>query len=260
MQPASDVCALEARWLHKAFRGVPVLSGVDLQVSPGETLVILGQSGSGKTVLLKHLNGLLKPDSGQIFIEGVEISRWSEVQLNRIRLKIGMLFQEAALFDSLTVGENVGFALYERARLDQATIRQRVRECLAQVGLEGIESLRPAELSGGMKKRVGLARALALQPAILLYDEPTSGLDPASNTQINTLIRRLQHELSVTSVIVTHDMECARQVADRIALLHHGRIALNGPPAEILQSTEPALRAFYGERPDPSNAESEVSA
>jgi phospholipid/cholesterol/gamma-HCH transport system ATP-binding protein len=218
----------------------------------------LGRSGSGKTILLKHFNGLLRPDSGQILIEGFEISGLSETRLNRIRLKIGMLFQEAALFDSLTVGENVSFALYEHTRLDWAEIRQRVRDCLAQVGLEGVESLRPAELSGGMKKRVGLARALALQPAILLYDEPTSGLDPASSAQINTLIRRLQQELSVTSVIVTHDLQCARQVADRIALLHHGRIALSGPPDEIFQSTEPELQTFWGdrpERPDLSNTE-----
>jgi phospholipid/cholesterol/gamma-HCH transport system ATP-binding protein len=248
MQSDSDVSMLEVRALHKAFHDRPILQGVDLYVCRGETLAILGQSGSGKTVLLKHLNGLLRPNAGQVFMDGIEISRLREAQLNRIRLKIGMLFQEAALFDSLTVGENVGFALFEHARLDRAAIRQRVRDCLAQVGLEGSEPLRPAELSGGMKKRVGLARALALQPSILLYDEPTSGLDPAGRTQINALIRRLQRELGVTSVVVTHDIESAQQVADRIALLHWGRIALSGSPETILQSTEPALQAFWGDR------------
>ncbi len=244
---------IEVRALHKAFGGQAVLRGVDLQVRPGETLGILGASGSGKTVLLKHLNGLLRPDAGQVWIAGQEITRLSEARLGPIRLQLGMLFQEAALFDSLSVGRNVGFALYEHTKLSREQIERRVRDCLAQVGLAGSEQLRPVELSGGMKKRVGLARALALQPRILLYDEPTSGLDPAGRAQINGLIRRLQRELEVTAVLVTHDIESARQVSDRLALLHRGRIVLSAPPQEFFRSAAPELREFWGEREQPWN-------
>ncbi len=237
---------IEVRDLHKALGGRPVLRGVNLRVRRGEIFVVLGRSGGGKTVLLKHLVGLLRPDRGEVFIEGTEITRLPERALDRVRLRMGMLFQEGALFDSLTVFENVAFPLREHTRLSFREIRRRVRECLKMVGLrsEEVEGLYPEALSGGMKKRVALARALALRPQIVLYDEPTSGVDPAMGREIHGLIARLSRELEVTSVVVTHDWESAFPIADRVALLEGGRIAAEGPPEEFQASEDAAVRAF----------------
>lgn len=237
--------AIEVQGLFKSLGGRPVLRGVDLPVERGETLVIIGRSGCGKTVLLKHIIGLMKPDSGCVLVDGVELGRLSERELDRLRLKFGMLFQEAALFDSLTVFENVGFALREHTRMSRETIRSRVKECLALVGLDGIENLYPEALSGGMKKRVGLARAVAMNPEIILYDEPTSGVDPLMGEEINLLIQKLRDQLGVTSLVVTHDLESALTLGDRIALLEGGRIAALGTPTELHEMDEPVVREFF---------------
>ena len=238
--------AVEVRDLHKALGGRSVLRGVDLVIRKGEIFVILGRSGGGKTVLLKHLVGLLRPDRGKVFIDGVEITRLPERALDRVRLKVGMLFQEGALFDSMTVFENVAFPLREHTRLRFREIRARVRECLKRVGLGDpeIERLYPEALSGGMKKRAALARALVLEPEIVLYDEPTSGVDPAMAGEINALIRKLARELGVTSVVVTHDLESAFQIADRVALLEGGTIVAEGPPEEFRAREDEVVRAF----------------
>ena len=206
--------------------------------------MIIGRSGCGKSVLLKHIVGLLKPDSGQVFIDNQDVTRYNEEELNRMRLKIGMLFQGAALFDSLSVGGNVGFTLREHTDLDEATITKRVRESLELMGLKGVEELMPAELSGGMKKRVGLARAICARPDIILYDEPTTGVDPIMADAINTLIRQLHDKLEVTSIAVTHDMISACKIADRISMLYDGRIIENGTPEEIKNSKDPVVQQF----------------
>ena len=230
--------------LTKEFGGHAVLRGVNLTIREGETMVIIGRSGCGKSVLLKHVVGLLRPDEGQVLVDGQEISRLEGEPLNRIRLKIAMLFQGAALFDSLTVGENVAFPLEEHAHLPPPQIQSRVRECLSLVGLAGIEHLKPAELSGGMRKRVGLARALALQPRVLLYDEPTTGVDPIMADVINRLIKELHDQLKVTGIVVTHDMVSAYKIGDRIAMLHEGQIAQVGTVNEIRSTTNPVVRQF----------------
>lgn len=235
---------IEIRDLHKALGGRPVLRGVDLTVRRGERAVILGRSGCGKTVLLKHIVGLLKPDRGRVCVDGIDIAALSERELDRVRLKIGMLFQEAALFDSMSVYENIAFPLREHTRMRAGEIRARVGECLELVGLEGIEKLRPEELSGGMKKRVALARAIALRPEIVLYDEPTSGVDPVMGQEINALIVRLSEELGVTSVVVTHDVEGAFDIAEHVALLDGGRIVAEGAPEEFRRLEHPAVAAF----------------
>ena len=230
--------------LTKRFGQHAVLQGMNLTIREGETMVIIGRSGCGKSVLLKHIVGLLRPDEGQVWVEGQEISRERGGPLNQVRLKVAMLFQGAALFDSLTVGGNVAFPLEEHSTLSQAAIEARVRECLGLVGLAGIEHLKPAELSGGMRKRVGLARALALQPKVLLYDEPTTGVDPVMADVINRLIKELHDRLKVTGIVVTHDMVSAYKVGDRIAMLHEGRIAQVGSVDEIRSTTNPVVRQF----------------
>ena len=230
--------------LHKEFGRHPVLRGLNLTIRDGETLVIIGRSGIGKSVLLKHIIGLMKPDEGQVIVDGEEVSRADEEMLRRIRMKFGMLFQGAALFDSLTVGENVAFPLREHTAMEEAAIQARVVECLGYVGLSGIEHLKPAELSGGMRKRVGLARALAIKPQVILYDEPTTGVDPIGADAINRLIMSLHDRLKVTGVVVTHDMVSAYKVADRIAMLHEGRILQVGTVEEIRSTSNPVVRQF----------------
>jgi len=230
--------------LTKSFGTTPVLRGIDLEIETGETMVVIGQSGSGKSVLLKHLIGILKPDKGEIYIDGLEITSLGEEELQRITRKFGMLFQASALFDSLTVGENVSFGLERYTDHSPAEIKRIVAESLNKVGLEGIEGLMPYELSGGMKKRVGLARAIAYGPEIILYDEPSTGIDPIRADAINDLINDLKRDLSVTSVVITHDMVSSYKVADRIAMLYEGRIIEIGNPAEIQASSNPIIQQF----------------
>jgi phospholipid/cholesterol/gamma-HCH transport system ATP-binding protein len=214
--------------LEKTFGGNHVLRGVDLDVGRGETLVVLGGSGSGKSVLLRHAIGLTRPDAGEVYVDGEPLSAMDEEELVQTRKKLGMLFQGGALFDSMNVFENVAFALREHTSLSEEEIERRVREKLALVELEGVEEKMPSDLSGGMKKRVALARSIALEPAGILYDEPTTGLDPITAMSINEMIRSMQKRLAVTSVVVTHDIQSARIVADRIAFLFEGRIGFLG--------------------------------
>jgi len=230
--------------LHKQFEGHQVLNGIDLEVGRCETLVIIGRSGCGKSVLVKHINGLLRPDRGHIYVDDEDITQLRGKQLFRARRKFGMLFQGAALLDSMTVGENVGLGLRHHTRLREDEIRKRVGEKLAQVGLSGLENKYPAELSGGMKKRVGLARAMALDPQCIILDEPTTGLDPIMADVINELILKLQKDLCITSIAVTHDMVSATKIADRIAMLYDGRIIFDGPPEEIRRTDDPVVQQF----------------
>ncbi|MCK4547234.1 MAG: ABC transporter ATP-binding protein [Candidatus Eisenbacteria sp.] len=235
---------IEIKGIEKSFGDHQVLAGVDLTVGTGETMVILGRSGCGKSVLLKLVIGLLKPDSGQVLVGGEPVPYDRPGDLFRMRGKFGMLFQAAALFDSLTVGENVGLGLKENTSLNAGEISRRVKEKLLTVGLDGAEFLKPAELSGGMKKRVGLARALAMDPEYILYDEPTTGLDPVMGGVINELIRDLQHKFRATSIAVTHDIHSAFRIGDRIALLHEGRIVHVGTVAETKATRNPVVEEF----------------
>lgn len=235
---------IEVRNVWKSFNGQPVLKGVNLTIRDGETVVVIGRSGCGKSVLLKHLIGIVKPDAGEIFIDGEEITRMPERELNRVRKKFGMLFQGAALFDSLSVFENVAFGLLQHTDYSEEEIRLKVKENLSLVGLPGAEGKKPGELSGGMKKRVGLARAIAMDPKIILYDEPTTGIDPIMGDIINDLILKLHDKFHVTSIAVTHDMVSAYKIADRIALLYQGEIVQTGTPAEIKNSANPIVRQF----------------
>ncbi len=230
--------------LHKWFRNQHVLQGIDLEIKEGETIVIIGRSGCGKSVLLKHIMGILSPDEGRIMIEGTDLFSLTLEELDRFRLKLGMLFQGAALFDSLTVKENVGFSLYEHTQLPEEAVAQKVQEKLALVGLSQVEALMPSELSGGMKKRVGLARAICNDPKIILYDEPTTGLDPINADVINDLILEMQGKLRVTSIVVTHDMTSAYKVGNRIAMLYNGKIIGVGTPENIKNTADPIIRQF----------------
>jgi phospholipid/cholesterol/gamma-HCH transport system ATP-binding protein len=235
---------IAVRGLIKHIGQQEILRGVDLEVAVGETLAIIGRSGGGKSVLLKHLIGLMQPNAGEIWIDGQNIISMTERQLAMIRPKIGILFQGAALFDSMTVAENIAFPLHEAGERDRAKIREKVREILEVMELEGEEEKMPVNLSGGMKKRVGLARAIVRRPSCILYDEPTSGLDPVVSDSINRLIRRLQQRYGVTSIVVTHDMKNAFDVADHIAYLHEGRIYFHGTSEELQGSTDPLLQDF----------------
>lgn len=228
----------------KAFRGHIILDSLDLEIEKGETLVIIGRSGCGKSVLLKHLIGLLRPDQGEVLIDGQNIGAMTYAQMSALRLRFGMLFQASALFDSMTVGENVGFNLIEHTALSRQAIAERVEEALEMVGLKGIQSLKPSELSGGMKKRVALARAICMRPEILLYDEPTTGLDPIMADAINDLIVRFHDKLKVTSVVVTHDMVSVYKIATRVAMMYQGKIIFVGTPAEIKNTTNPIVKQF----------------
>ena len=235
---------IEIKALAKAFDTHPILNGVDLTIKTGETMVIIGRSGCGKSVLLKHVIGLMQPDHGSVLIDGVDLTAAHGRALDELRLKFGMLFQSAALFDSMSVEDNVAFALREHTAMSVEAIRQRVQECLSLVGLEGADELYPAELSGGMRKRAGLARALAMNPEIILYDEPTTGIDPIMGDVIDSLIMALRDRLKVTSVVVTHDMRSAYKIADRIAMLYNGRIVALGSPDEIRTSPNPVVQQF----------------
>jgi len=235
---------ISARGLVKRLGTRAVLAGVDLDVPDGETVVLLGRSGSGKSVFLKHVIGLMRADEGALEVLGEDVTRAPGRTWARLRQQVAMVFQNAALFDSMTVGENVALGLRHQGRMKEPEIEARVLECLGFVGLEESVGLKPASLSGGMRKRVGIARAIALRPRLLLYDEPTSGLDPVTSDVINRLVRRLQKEQAMTSVVVTHDMQSAYAIADRIALLHQGRIRFIGTPVEVRASSDPVLRQF----------------
>jgi phospholipid/cholesterol/gamma-HCH transport system ATP-binding protein len=239
-----DGVVIELAGIHKAFHRQPVLRGVDLKIRAGETFTILGGSGSGKSVCLKHMIGLLRPDRGRVRVLDTDITELPEHGLTGVRTAVSMIFQSAALFDSLTVFENVAYPLREHMRWPEERIAQRVAESLAAVGLSGVEQRMPAELSGGMRKRVGVARGVALEPRVILYDEPTTGLDPANQRRIGELIVALQRDLHVTSVIVTHELELCFAVSDRVALLKDGRIAAQGTAAEMRESQHPDVRAF----------------
>jgi len=230
--------------LHKSFGKNHVLRGANLKVEKGESMVVIGGSGSGKSVLIKHIIGTLKPDSGTVLIEGADIAKLSENELYETRKRFGMLFQMAALFDSMRVWENVAFALMRHGKLKETEAKVIASEKLKMVGLTGVEDLMPAELSGGMKKRVGLARAIAHSPEILLYDEPTTGLDPIMADAINDLIIEMKKKLSVTSVAITHDMHSAYKIADRIAMLYEGKIIAVGAPDEIKNSDNEIVKQF----------------
>ncbi|HEU4384396.1 MAG TPA: ABC transporter ATP-binding protein [Anaeromyxobacteraceae bacterium] len=240
------MAAIEVRGLWKAFGDNQVLKGIDLDVAAGTTLVVLGASGSGKTVLLKHVIGLLKPDRGTVRVEGLEISRLEGRELTEARRAFGMVFQGSALFDSMTVFENVAFPLREKRRgIDRDELRARVVEKLRVVDLgEEILDLWPAQLSGGMKKRVSLARALVAEPTVVLYDEPTTGLDPITTDYVDAMIDQAKERLGVTSMVISHDIASAFKVADRLAVLYDGRIAAQGTPGEVRASADPYVRKF----------------
>jgi phospholipid/cholesterol/gamma-HCH transport system ATP-binding protein len=230
--------------IHKSFGKQKVLDGLSLTIEAGKTTVIIGRSGGGKSVLLKHIIGLLKPDRGHVLIEETDIIGLSEKDLNEVRKKFGMLFQEAALFDSMTVGENVAFPLREQTKLKDEEIRQIVADRLRAVGLSGVEEKMPSELSGGMRKRVGLARAIALHPQIVLFDEPTTGLDPVMTEAINQLIIDTQKNFNLTCVVISHDISSIFRIGHKIAMLYEGRIIEYGTPEEIRASDNPVMKQF----------------
>ena len=230
--------------VHKAFGTKRVLDGFSLSVTEGETMVIIGYSGSGKSVAIKHIVGLLRPDSGQVVVDGLDVPTLPRRALTDLRAKIGYVFQFAALFDSLSIGENVAMGLRKQGTLDERAIRERVAEALDLVDLPGSEARFPAELSGGMRKRVGIARAIALRPKYLLYDEPTTGLDPVTTAVIDDLMIRMRDRLGVTGIVVTHDMKSATRVGTRIAMLFEGKVRQVGSVDEIMCSTDPLVRQF----------------
>lgn len=235
---------IQIEGLTKSFNTLRVLKNLNLKVEKGSTLVVIGRSGCGKSVLLKHIVGVLKPDSGKVVIDGQDIGQLNAKELNLLRKRINMVFQGGALFDSLSVGENVGFELIEHSSISGMELFERAEEALSLVGLSGIENLMPSELSGGMRKRVALARAICTKPEIILYDEPTTGVDPITADSINELIRSLHDKLKVTAIVVTHDMKSAYKIADRIAMLYQGQIIAEGTPLEIQNSGHPIVHQF----------------
>ena len=242
---------IEVRDLKKSFGANLVLDGVSFGIEKGESVVIIGRSGGGKSVLVKHLIGLLQPDAGRVLIGGEDITAMNERDLIRVRQRFGMLFQGAALFDSLTVAENVAFAFRRERKLTPAEIARKVAEALDMVDLPGTENKKPSELSGGMRKRVGLARAIIYEPEIVLYDEPTTGLDPVVSDSIDQLMLRVRDRLQVTTVVVTHDMRSTRRLGQRILMLHNSRIYAAGTPDEIFNSQDPIVRRFVEGVSDP---------
>jgi phospholipid/cholesterol/gamma-HCH transport system ATP-binding protein len=244
VEQRGDDHIIQLRGVRKSFERHTVLDSLDLDIARGETLVVIGRSGCGKSVLLKHITGLVRPEAGEILFEGEDITRFTRKKLFEMRMHFGMLFQSSALFDSLSVGENLALPLRKHADMGEETIVRIVSEKLELVGLTDVYNSFPAEMSGGMKKRVGLARAVVMNPQVVLYDEPTTGLDPIMADVINELIRTLQRELRITSVVVTHDIKSAYQVGDRIAMLHEGKIIRSGTPAEVRDTDDPVLRQF----------------
>ena len=230
--------------ISKAFDGKVVLRDMSINVFPGESLVIVGGSGTGKSVTLKHIIGLLQPDSGHVVIDETDLCCLSAVDMNVFRRRFGMAFQEGALFDSMSVFENIAFPLRRHTKMKEAEIRARVSECLEEVHLSGVEKRRPSELSGGMRRRVGFARAISLQPEILLFDEPTTGLDPVISDVIADLIREMDRKLHTTTVTITHDMKVAFKIADRVAMLYQGQIIEQGTPEGFQRSTNPIVQQF----------------
>ncbi len=241
---SSDVPVIRFENIHKRFGPLVVLNGLNLDIPADQTTVVIGPSGTGKSVLLKHIVGLLKPDSGKIYFHGRRIDNLPERELEPIRKRFGVLFQLSALFDSMDVGENIAFPLRQEEHLNVAQINDTVHEKLAIVGMAGSERKMPADLSGGQRKRVALARAMAMNPEVLLYDEPTTGLDPIRSDVINELILKLQKQFKVTGIVVTHDMASAFKVADQIVMLLHGKIVYRGTPEEIRTSTDPEVQRF----------------
>ncbi|HEY5533840.1 MAG TPA: ABC transporter ATP-binding protein [Ignavibacteria bacterium] len=235
---------IEIKNIKKSFDDNKVLRGVNLTINKGETLVIIGQSGCGKSVLLKHIIGLMTPDEGEVLIEGANLAKMKMKELYKLRAKFGFLFQGAALFDSMNVEENVGLALKENTRMKPSEIKKIVAEKLELVGLPGTEKMRPSDLSGGMKKRVSLARSLATDPEYILYDEPTTGLDPVMSDAIDDLIKELGDKLKVTSVVVTHDIFSVYDVADKVAMMHEGKIYFHGTPKELVETKDELIRSF----------------
>lgn len=235
---------VELRSVYKRFGSLVVLRGVNLSLQRGKTTVVIGESGTGKSVLLKHILGLIRPDKGEVYFEGQRVDRLKPREWVEVRRQFGFLFQMGALFDSLTAAQNVGFPLAEHTGYSDEQIERIATEKLAMVGLANLGHRRPVELSGGQRKRVALARAIALDPKVILYDEPTTGLDPIRSDTINDLIIKLQHELNVTSVVVTHDMVSAFKVGDRVIMLHQGQFIADGTPDEIRNSTDPRVRRF----------------
>ncbi len=241
--------SIHFRDVHKSFGPKRVLQGFTLDIEEGETMVIIGSSGTGKSVAIKHIVGLLEPDAGTVIVDGQEVPRLTRPELYQLRAKIGYVFQFAALFDSMTIGENVALGLRKQRELGEADIRERVSKSLALVDLPDVADRYPAELSGGMRKRVGIARAIALRPKYILYDEPTTGLDPVTSATMDQLMLRMREQLGVTGVVITHDMRSAYTVGTRIAMLHEGRVRQVGTVDEIRDSTDPIVRQFIEGRP-----------
>ena len=246
---------IELSDLHKSFNGHHVLQGVNLTIPDGKITVIIGRSGGGKSVLLKHVIGLLKPDGGSVKVDNVDLSGLDDRQLKDFRKRFGMLFQNAALFDSMNVFENIAFPLVEHKKMTAREIRDRVHEVLELVGLKDVDQKMPSELSGGMRKRVGLARAIVLSPQILLYDEPTTGLDPIMTDSVDQLILTTQKKLRVTSVVISHDIEATFRIADKVAMIHEGKILLEGDEKAFRSSREPFVKKFLEGKSDTVEAE-----